>query len=205
MKIIANIKRNTGLSALSKSLRSVKRNKFIHNLVTARKVAIVGIANTNADFDDIIALQKFFIERNIHVEVLLYFPGKEIPQKMLLRKDINIFNKTELNWYGKPLIPFIQKFCNIEYDILIDLSLDELMPIRWISTLSRARFKVGSLSYSGNPYDLIITIEKSKGIFFLSEQIAHYLNLINNRFAQEQEVEAVTEVENQEETDKNNE
>ena len=187
MKIIDNIKRNAGLSALSKSIKSVKRNKFVHNLVTARRIAIIGVVNDTRDFDDVTSLQRFLTDKNIQVEVLVYFPGKEIPQQLLLRKGINIFNKNEINWYGKPLLPFVELFCKEEYDILIDLSMIELFPIRWIATLSRARFKVGSLSYTDNPYELIISIENQKEISYLSEQIIHYLNLLNNRFAQAQD------------------
>jgi hypothetical protein len=187
VKIIDNIKRNAGLSALGKSLKTVKRNKFVHNLVTARKVAIIGVVHNGKDFDDITSLQRFLADKNMQVEVLVYFPGKEIPQQLLLRKGINIFNRNEVNWYGKPLLPFVDHFCREEYDILIDLSMIEQFPIRWIATLSRSRFKVGSLSYAGNPYELIITVDNQKGISYLSEQVVHYLNLINNRFAQEQD------------------
>jgi len=187
VKLIDNIKRNTGLSALSKSFKTVKRNRVVHNLVTARKIAIIGVVASPKDFDDFTSLQRFLIEKNIQVEVLAYFPGKEIPQQLLLRKGINIFNRDEVNWYGKPLLPFVDLFCREEYDILIDLSMDELFPIRWIATLSRSKFKVGSLSYSGNPYDLIINVENKKEIPYFSEQVLHYLNLINNRFAQEQD------------------
>ncbi|NOU18916.1 MAG: hypothetical protein HOO91_15280 [Bacteroidales bacterium] len=191
MKIIDNIKRNAGLKALSKSLRTLQRNKFVHNLVTARKIAIVGLVNNNKDFDEINSLQKFLTEKNMQVEILLYYPGKEIPQQLLLRKGINIFNRNEVNWYGKPLIPFVDQFCRVEYDILIDLSLVEQFPIRWISSLSRSKFKVGSHSYVGNPYDLIINVDNKKEIPYLSEQIIHYLNILNNRFAQDKEDDTV--------------
>ncbi len=187
MKLIDNIKRNTGLSALNKALKTVKRNKFIHNLVTARSVAIIGVVNTIKDFDDIAALQKFLVDKNMLVDIIVYYPGKETPQQFLFRKNINLFNKNEVNWYGKPLHPSVELFCRKEYDILIDLTLEETFPMRWIATLSRSRFKVGSLSYTGNPYELIITVDSRKEIAYLSEQIIHYLNLINNRFAQEQD------------------
>ena len=160
MKLIDNIKRNAGLSALNKASRTVKRNKFIYNLVTARSVAIIGVVNTIKDFDDISSLQKFLVDKNMMVDILVYFPGKETPQQLLLRKGITIFNKNEINWYGKPLHPSVELFCKKEYDILIDLSLNELFPLRWIATLSRSRFKAGSLGYTGNPYELIISVEE---------------------------------------------
>jgi len=206
VKIIENIKRNAGLSALSKSLRSVKRNKYVHNLVTARKVAIIGVVKSSKDLDDIISLQKYLNNLHMQVEICVYFPGKEIPQQLLLRKGINIFNRNEVNWYGKPLLPFINDFCKVEYDILIDLSMFEWFPVRWIATLSMARFKVGSLSYVDNPYELIISIENNKEISYLTEQIIHYLNLLNNRFAQDQVVDEVElEVEKNEEIEQDHE
>lgn len=172
---------------MGKSLKTLKRNKIVHNLVTARRIAIVGVVNTTKEFDEINSFQRLLIEKNMEVETLVYFPGKEVPQQLLLRKGVNIFNKNEVNWYGKPLLPYVEHFCREEYDILIDLSLVELFPIRWVATMSRSRFKVGGLSYSGNPYELIITVDNQKEITYLSDQILHYLNLINNRFAQEQD------------------
>ena len=188
MKLIENIKRNSGLSALNKSLKTTKRNKFVHNLVTARKIAILGIVTTPNDFEEIISFQRFLTDKNIQVETLVYYPGKEIPPQLLMRKGVNIFNKNEVNWYGKPTNSYIERFCSQEFDILIDLSMDELFTIRWISTLSRSKFKVGAMGYTGNPYDLVISVEETKKqIPYLIEQMVHYLNLINNRFAQEQE------------------
>ena len=184
MKIIENIKRNTGLKALSKSLRTVKRNKVVHNLVTARTIGIVGIVNSNNDFEEINSLHTYLLEKKMQVDFLLYCPGKEIPQQLIMRKGINIFGRKEVNWYGKPLIPFVEQFCKVEYDILIDLSLIELYPLRWISSLSCSKFKVGSLDYAGNPYDLTINVDSRREISYLSEQIIHYLNLLNNPDAQ---------------------
>lgn len=200
MKIIENIKRNSGLSSLRKSLKAVKRNKFVYNLVTARKVGIIGVVNNVNEFDEIIKLQRYLNELNQKVEILAYYPGKEIPQQLLLRQGINIFNRNEVNWYGKPQLPFVEIFCRKEFDILIDLSMIESFPTRWISSMSIARFKVGGLSYAGNPYDLIISIDSSKGISYLIEQIKYYLNLLNNRFAQEQADLMDTISEEQEET-----
>lgn len=188
MKLIENIKRNAGLSALNKSLRTTKRNKFVHNLVTARKIGILSIVNTPSDFEEIINFQRFLSDKNIQVETLVYYPGKEIPPQLLMRKGVNIFNKSEVNWYGKPTSSYVERFCSQEHDILIDLSMDPLFTIRWISTLSRSKFKVGAMGYTGNPYDLVISIDETKKqIPYLIEQMVHYLNLINNRFAQEQE------------------
>jgi hypothetical protein len=179
---------------MSKGLRSLKRTKIVHNLASAHKIGIVGVVNNSKDFEDITNLQKMLINKNMQVEMLVYFPGKEIPQQFLIRKGINIFNRKEVNWYGKPVMPYAEQFCKIEHDILIDLSLAEVFPIRWLSTLSRANFKVGSLIYDGNPFELIIDVDSRREIPYLSEQIIHYLNLLNNRSAQVEDYYSNNEV-----------
>lgn len=184
MKLFENIRRNSGLSALRKQAKELKRSKLVHNLTTARRVGIVTYINNLKDFDEVFNLLNFFGGLHIQVCILGYYPGKEIPQQLLMRKGTNIFCKKETNWYGKPITPVVDEFCNTEFDILLDLTLDEVFPIRWVSSMSRSRFRVGALSYEGNPFDLIINIEKSKGIAYLIEQTKYYLNLLNNRHAQ---------------------
>lgn len=194
MKLFENIKRNCGLKALGKSLTAIKRTKFVHNLVTARRVALVTFIKNSNDFDEVIGFLSYLNNRHLNVSVIGFFPGKEIPPKMILRKDTGIFTRNDVNWYGKPRVEFVDDFCKQDFDILIDLSMEEVFPIRWISSLSKAKFKVGNLNYSGNPYDLIIDVEKSKGVSFLIEQIKHYLLLLNNRFAQVESEEKVPNI-----------
>jgi hypothetical protein len=76
------------------------------------------------------------------------------------------------------------------FDILIDLSTEEVFPLKWVVSLSKAKFRVGNLSYPDNPNDLIINIKPNEDLSYLISQIKHYLNLINNRFAQQDSEES---------------
>lgn len=183
--MFSNFKSKIGHSKLNKRLKTVTRKKMVYNLVSARKIGLIIYLTNENDFNRALDFASFLTKLNLSVDILGYFPGKEIPQSYLLRKSINVFCKKDLNWYYKPMQPFIDEFAAKEFDILIDLSMEEIFPLKWAATLSRAKFKVGNLSYYGNPNDLIINIKPSDNLDYLISQIKHYLNLINNRFAQE--------------------
>lgn len=187
MGLISNYTIRFGLYKLKKQLRDLKRNKQVHNFESARSIGILCVASTDEVFDQAMELTNFLNHKNIEVCLLIYCPLKEIPQKFLLRKNVNVFNIKDINWYGKPMVPIAEEFYSNDFDILIDLSLHEVFPIRWISSLSKAKFKVGALNYPGSPNDLIMSIGKNN-VTFLVEQVKYYLNLLNNRFAQEKQL-----------------
>lgn len=184
--MFAKLKLKFGNSRLRKQLKGLKRNKKVYNLDSAKQIAVVFYATSELVFDQALDFVSFLNKQNLEVCILTYFPGKETPHKFLLRKNVNVFNKKELNWYHKPIAPFVTEFIDMEFDILIDLSPQEIFPLKWISSLSRAKFKVGNLSYYGNPNDLIINVKPvNENLDYLISQIKHYLHLINNRVAQE--------------------
>lgn len=182
-----NFRLKIGHSQLRKQLKALKRDKRVHNFESARKIGILLLLNSDNDFEQALGMMAYLTEKNLETTLLGLYLGKEIPHKYLMRKNIHIFNKKDVNWYGKPLLPYTNEFMGKEFDILIDLTMAETFPLKWIASLSRAKFKVGCLSYYGNPNDLIINITSNNTIEFLIEQIKHYLYLINNRFAQEAE------------------
>ena len=185
--MFSKLKLSIGLSRLRKHSKNTVRKKMVHNLESARSIGIICFANTNNGLDNAMHFANFLNEKKIITSILVFCPLKEVPQNFLLRKNVKVFTKKELNWYGRPNQPIVEQFINEDFDILIDLSLQEIFPLRWVSTLSRSKFKVGTLGYFGNPNDLTISLKNEKSEEYLISQIKHYLNLINNRFAQEQD------------------
>ena len=184
--MFSTLKSKVGHSKLRKQLKFVARKKMVYNLDSARNVGLLFIANSEVEFQSCLNFYSFLKDKGLAVKVIAYYPGKEFPQNFLLRKNIDVFTKKDLNWFYKPLSTFVDNFIDQEFDILIDLSMLENFPLKWIATLSKAKFKVGNLSYYDNPNDLIINVRPEEKLDYLISQIKHYLHLINNRFAQEQ-------------------
>ncbi|HOY71588.1 MAG TPA: hypothetical protein PLX53_00485 [Tenuifilaceae bacterium] len=173
------------LNEINRQAQGFKRQRMVHNLTTARKILIVFTLNSQEVIDSVLNLVKYFESLNITVHALGYYPQKEVPQVFTMHPGITIFSKAETNWYGKPLSSDVEAFINKEYDILIDVDFDEVVPVRWISTFSKAKFKLGSQNYLNNPFDLILTVDKLKGLPYLCEQVKQVLFKLNNRFADE--------------------
>ncbi|MFP4555259.1 MAG: DUF6913 domain-containing protein [Bacteroidales bacterium] len=190
--MFSKFKSKIGHAKLKKQYKKIKRDKRIHNLVSARRIGVIFYAMTDKDFKLALDFVNFLSEQNLEVCLLAYYPGKEIPQEFLMRKGANLFSKKEVNWYGKPLAPFTEEFAKMDFDILIDLSMEEVFPLKWVATLSVAKFKVSSLMYPNPPYDLLINVKQTDSLEYYISQVKHYLNLINNRFAQEETEDRIT-------------
>lgn len=180
-----NFKYNKSLKELSKTAKFLKRQRQIFNLTTARRIGIVFNLTDSKAFDAVLGFKSMLESIPITVEAIGFFNDKEIPQLYSMEKGVKVFSKVELNWYKKPESPSVSEFVAKDFDILIDLTQDEVLPLRWVSTLSKAKFKVGALNYFNNPFDLIVTVDKSLGLEYLTQQIYNTLEVLNNRFAQQ--------------------
>ena len=185
VKALDDYKYRKSIKNLNRALVGFKRHKMVQNLTTARNIGLVFNLPDQSVLDEVLNLKKYFESNNITVVALGYFDAKEIPQYFTMHNRVSVFDKNQVNWYGKPESAVVDSFTSTEFDILIDLNFEETMPMRWISSLSKAKFRVGALNYYNNPFDLIITVDKSKGLNYLCEQIKQILYQLNNRFAQE--------------------
>ncbi|MDD4672280.1 MAG: hypothetical protein PHI03_05045 [Bacteroidales bacterium] len=169
---------------LRKQLATFSREKKVYNLTTARRVAILFYAENEKVFQQVTDFGKFLENLNLRVEIVAYTPEKEIPTPFQNNSKVKVFTCKDINWIGKPLPDFVNAFMAKDFDILIDLSTQEIFPLQWVASLSKAKFKVGNLAYSNTPNDLIINIKPDSDLTYLITQTKHYLNLINNRFAE---------------------
>ncbi len=179
MSTIRNIKCKIGRYNLRKQLKNLKRQVKTHNFNTAKSAGILFSSPDDDSFRAIKDFLTFLSEKELKVYALGYVPSKKIPQQFLMRKGINFYCKTDLNWYYKPKNEIIDQFVNREFDILFDLSLKDYFTVNYTGSLSKASFKIGV--QKENAYqDLVIDVNKNKSVDFLIEQIKHYLNILNN-------------------------
>ena len=179
MKFIQNIRTRIGFSILNRKVKHLIREKVVCNFGTAKTVGIVFHPPDKNSFDYIMQFFRFLSEMDIELFIIGYIDSKTIPDYYVIRKGINFFSKKDINWYGKPIVPYFSHFINQKFDMLIDLCIEDLFPILYFVNLSNAKFKIGKFSVRKNPYDLMIDIKKEKRVGFLVDQIKHYLSIIN--------------------------
>ncbi len=151
------------------------------NLETAKSIGILFHHTDNDSFRTIQKFLKQFAEQKKQVYAVGYVEAMEIPEFYVLKRGFNFFCLKDLNWYFKPEPDFVLDFADREFDMMINLSLDDYFPVEYLYATSRAKFKISRYIEDQDYSDLYIDIKDNRDIDYLIQQIIHYLNLINKK------------------------
>ena len=176
---MAGIRENIGKRVLKRKIKEFRRDVQVHNFETARSAVILFPADDPAGFPAIKAFRKFLEESGIQCKAYGYVPEKEIPQEMLFWKNYSFITRNDLNWYYKPFGEVVESFYTQDPDILFDLTPNVPLELQFLVQLSTARFKIGIFTEQENDYDLMINLTKPSDMAFLTEQIKHYVSILN--------------------------
>ncbi|MAY84437.1 MAG: hypothetical protein CMP59_09925 [Flavobacteriales bacterium] len=163
----------------SKQYRKVQ----VYNLDTAKTALVLYNFTTESREKEIRDFCRFLKEEGIKTSSLAYISKKIKEGEYAPREELNYhyFDKSELNWLRIPKSDNLKGIIEERYDILIDFNLEESFPIKWISVLSQASFKVGSSrGYKSESCDLLMEL-KEESIASLQSQCKVYLRMINQK------------------------
>jgi hypothetical protein len=160
MNIIEKIKIRWGEKNLQTYLNSVKRNAEVCNIHKANSIGILFNATQQLSFEIIKELVKNLTTKTNTIDVLGYVDTKQLIDHYLYRKGFDFFTRKQLNWYFKPLNSNVDEFIKKPFDLLLDLSLDQPFPIRYILAHSEAKFKAGKYTEGAEYLDFMIDISK---------------------------------------------
>ncbi len=181
MKWFDRLKDALGRRALRREEQQ-DRKPVVRNLSVMSKVAIVYLVRDESDFDHVRNYVKR-IKKELgisRVMALGYVDAKHLPHYMSSRLNYDQFCQKDLDWYRRPHGNTVENFIAEEYEVLIDLTLDDLLPIQHIVAKSRARFKVGRYSRGNERFlDMMIDMAGSQSLPQLITQVHHYLLMVN--------------------------
>ncbi|MBN2174605.1 MAG: hypothetical protein JW731_10760 [Bacteroidales bacterium] len=181
---LSNIKSSIGRYVFERKLNHLTRNKRLINLNDAKSVVIVYNVINQDLFTQIKLLVKELTTRNRQVMALGFVNRNSIPNYCVAANSGYYFDLKDLNWFGAPKNDYIKEFIKKEFDILIDLTLEDNFVTQFIAGLSRSKFKVGRYSPNHEQYyDLMIDIKKNSTIEEFIENVIHYLLVLKPRQA----------------------
>jgi len=175
-----------GESSLRRQMKKNHRQVKAFNLRQAKEVGILFDATTLEKYEPVRSFIAFLQEQGIHTHVLGYINDKKIPDSYLLRRSFHFFSKNDLSWIFKPVSQHAINFYEKNFDILFCLDTENLFPLRYIATLSRAHFKVGRFFPDHQHFDFMINLKEDTSVAYLIEQIKVYLS--NLRTSNESEI-----------------
>ena len=151
------------------------REKTIISLEQARTMGILCQITDEESYKEVYDLFSKLHSPKRTLWLMGYINQKEVPYYCLQQLSVDYFSNKNLNWYGKPDFPQLHDFIKKDFDILIDFSRNDLLPLRYILTASNAKLIVGANEYVQELYDVFIKDEANIDSLKLLETIHNYL------------------------------
>ncbi len=181
MKLTDRIKEWLGRRALLKEAKPDRR-PVAKNLGQSVKVGIIYfVADETAHNQVRNYVKKIKEELGItKIMALGYFDQKETPFYLHAKLNFDVFCVKNLNWYRIPSGNVVQNFISEEYDVLIDLTVRDMLPLQYVLAKSKARFKVGRLSDTNAHFlDMMVDTAGADSLPQLIANLNRYLMMIN--------------------------
>ena len=177
LKMIRTI---AGNQFLRDKLDKIHRNRKITNLKEARKIGILYALDDVPDYEVVAEFVAELQRDHKEVKALGFVKNKNLVSRFLPKLSFDFFSARDLNWFYKPVHSKVKDFIEKEFDILMDLSLKDTLPLKFISAWSLAHCRVGRYSESNHEcYDIMLDIGKDMSLNDYILQIVHYLSVIN--------------------------
>lgn len=183
MELFRSLRIRAGSNILRKKSLKVKRKRDFVNLKKAARIGIVWDIIKN---DDLAAISDFILkmnERGIKVDIIGFFHGKQLPDNLTALRYITCLKREDLSFLYRPKTVEADRFINSAFDILIEISFRDCLPVRYLSTLTPARCRVccdTGDDQNRNFADIMISTGKNRDVREYLNQVVTYLEIINN-------------------------
>ncbi len=182
MSFLEGLRKKAASVILRYNIRKVNRRKQFMNLSDVRTVGVLFSPSENNGFGPVHEFIRQLSREGKQVYAIGYIDKNAVPDNFLLRQGYNFLCRHDLNWFFRPEADFVNDFIERELDLLVNLSFEDYLPLDYIHSLSRARFKTGRFRVDDNETtDLAIDVRNKRDTKYLIEQIIHYLQIINRK------------------------
>ena len=151
------------------------------NLEVAKRIGILYTLDDVPMYNMVSGFVTQLQQEHKEVKALGYVRNKNLISRFLPKLSYDYFSKKDINLFFIPIHSKVKDFIGKDFDILIDLSLQDNFPLKYISGLSRAFCRVGKYSEENTDYyDLLFDVNPALSLNDYIKQITHYLTVINH-------------------------
>jgi hypothetical protein len=179
--MFCNIRKKIGRYYFKKEKSKSVCHRQMTNLHDAQRIGILYTLDDVPDYERVSDFVSQLQSDHKEVKALGFVKNKNLIQRFLPRLSFDFFSKRDLTWFYKPIHTQVKDFIEKEFDLLIDLSLKDNFPLKYIAGLSNALLRVGKFSEENTAYyDLMIDTKPTMTTDEYLSQIQHYLTIINS-------------------------
>jgi hypothetical protein len=164
---------------LNKQLKTVEREKRFVNYESARSVILLFESDYLEKNSEIKQLIQTFYNDGKKVMAWGYVQKKEISTAIL--PDFRILHQKDADFTGMPNDTFMRELEELNFDLLIDLSVNENKPLQYLALYANAACKVGTHNYPGM-FDVVIDVQQLKEENQLNEVDTTAIQIYNHLF-----------------------
>ena len=166
--------------------RMPERNPRFPHLDQPLKILMIYESDVLERNDSIKSIRQDLLRRQMDVSMWGYVAKKEITTLVLPQS--RILGLADYNFLGKPRDYVLKDLQAEHYDLMIDLTLHPLLPLRYLAMYADADFKVG-LNLGEGIHDMLLSLpdftpeqseEASPEASWLYNQIMNYLTTIKS-------------------------
>ncbi len=165
--------------------REVTENKNGHETVNfdaAKNIGLLYDATEPGNFEIVKEYVKDIRSRQKEVLALGYVNKKVLPMNQFAQLGLDFFTRKNLNWQLFPVSKEVSNFIKEPFDIVLNLSDNNIFPLRYIAAVSKARFRVGRFDISSVPcYDMMIEAKPETELKQFIKQAEDFLRKIKSR------------------------
>jgi len=178
--LVKNTKKRFGEYFLKKESEGLYRQKYAMNFADAKNIGILFDATVPEDFELVKKYIKYLKECKKRVRSFGFYNAKEIPEMQYSKLEYDFFTRKQVNWHFKPTDPLVKNFVEEDFDILINFTVHQCLPLVYIAALSKAKFKIGKhFPKYEMYYDLLLDVEEGKSLKYFMKHVDVYMNMIN--------------------------
>ena len=180
MSFLNAIKQKIGNYFLSRKKEN-DREVNTRNFENSKSIALLFNAKSESDF---ILVKQYRMHLQAEygikkVEALGWINEKVMPDFTVTQRGFTFINETQTNWHLEPQGADYNSFVSTPFDILIDLSFEEIISLRFALIQSNAQMKVGRYHEKDYQlYDMTLNLPENTLLDEYLRQVDKYLNLI---------------------------
>ncbi|MUP39343.1 DUF6913 domain-containing protein [Labilibaculum euxinus] len=177
MSFFQNIKNQLAGLKIKSKLKKNTRKKEFHNLESSKSIGILFDTLQEKNHSVVKKFAEDLSQKGYKVQTVGWVNANELPDFGVAQKIVFYTNK-DVKWSGEPIIPELIEFTNTKFDLLFVLTKSEHLSIKYITQVSLASCKVGSLTDNCEYLDLMIDQGKNNSIENLISESLKYLSQI---------------------------
>jgi hypothetical protein len=162
----------------NKEVAKLSREKKFISFSNALSIGILYDVGDEEEYKRFTSFASSLQSERKEIKALGYVKYNLIPHYCYPKLSFDYIIKKNISWYGKPSGEFVKDFISRDFDILINLNLNENPVFQYICGLSHAKFKIGKYSPENEKYlDFMLEVENDLSVDDFIKKLMEYWNI----------------------------